>query len=149
MGLDMNLNKKTYIGANYEHNNIVGEINLFKNGKKIDINLKKVMYIEEAFGYWRKVNAIHKWFVDNVQEGNDNCGEYLVRADDLQKLLDVVNEVLEDNSKAEELLPTESGFFFGGTEYDNWYVESLQYTKGILEEAVKDNVSEYYYSSSW
>ena len=23
---------------------------------------------------WRKANAVHKWFVDHVQDGNDDCG---------------------------------------------------------------------------
>lgn len=30
MGLDMYLSKKIYIGANYEHNNVKGKINLTK-----------------------------------------------------------------------------------------------------------------------
>lgn len=33
------------------------------------VNPEKVEYIEEEFGYWRKANAVHKWFVDNVQNG--------------------------------------------------------------------------------
>jgi hypothetical protein len=23
-------------------------------------------------GYWRKANAIHRWFVEHVQDGNDD-----------------------------------------------------------------------------
>jgi hypothetical protein len=149
MGLDQYLNKKTYIGANYEHNEVVGEINLFKRGEKVNIDLKKVTYIEEEFGYWRKANAIHKWFVDNVQDGKDDCGDYYVGTEDLQKLLDAINEILKDNSKAEDLLPTESGFFFGDTEYNDWYIEKLKYTKDLLEQAVRDTTSEYHYTSSW
>ena len=34
--------------------------------------------------YWRKSNQIHKWFVDNVQGGNDNCGEYYVSHEKLK-----------------------------------------------------------------
>lgn len=44
---------------------------------------------------WRKANAIHKWFVDNVQGGNDDCGMYEVSVDDLVKLHDACKEVLE------------------------------------------------------
>ena len=28
----------------------------------------------EEVGYWRKANAIHGWFVRNVQNGKDDCG---------------------------------------------------------------------------
>ena len=29
--------------------------------------------IFEPVGYWRKANAVHKWFVDHVQSGEDDC----------------------------------------------------------------------------
>jgi hypothetical protein len=149
MGLDMYLTKKIYIGANYEHNEVAGTIDLKKSGKKVEIDLNKVTYIEEGAGYWRKANAIHQWFVDNVQDGVDNCGTYYVSQEKMTMLLYLVNQVLEDNSKAEELLPTQSGFFFGGYEYDEWYFNKLKDTKEILEYAIKDVHSEFYYSSSW
>ena len=44
--------------------------------------------------YWRKANQIHKWFVDNVQGGKDDCGNYDVDVEQLKELLDTVNEVL-------------------------------------------------------
>jgi hypothetical protein len=50
---------------------------------------------------------------------------------------------------AEELLPSASGFFFGGTEYDEWYFNDIATTIAILEEALEDENGEYYYSSSW
>lgn len=149
MGLDMYLTKKVYVGANYEHNNISGSVEIFKNREKIDIDFSKISYIEEAAGYWRKANEIHKWFVDNVQEGVDNCGDYYVSTEDMQKLLNVVNIILEDNNKASELLPTQSGFFFGGTEYDEWYFRDLNQTKTILEKAIESDNGEFYYHSSW
>lgn len=103
-------------------------------------------------GYWRKVNAIHKWFVDNVQGGVDDCGEYKVTAEQLIQLYNVCNEVLNDHSLAESLLPTYPGFFFGTYEYDDWYYSELEDTIKII-----DNILEYktyclddlYYSSSW
>lgn len=53
-----------------------------------------VSYLIVETGYWRKANAIHKWFVENVQDGEDDCKEYYVDENDLKKLLDVVNRVL-------------------------------------------------------
>ena len=29
--------------------------------------------IIEQVGYWRKANQIHNWFVENVQDGEDDC----------------------------------------------------------------------------
>ena len=30
--------------------------------------------VDVTCAYWRKANQIHAWFVDNVQQGNDDCG---------------------------------------------------------------------------
>lgn len=54
---------------------------------------------------------------------------------DLPKLLNHVSDgmVLEDTETAEELLPTQEGFFFGGTDYDQYYWDDLGFTKKRLE----------------
>jgi hypothetical protein len=44
--------------------------------------------------YWRKANAIHNWFVENVQDGNDDCGRYYVCTDQLQALHDLCVKVI-------------------------------------------------------
>ncbi len=49
------------------------------------------------------------------------------------KLLEVCKQVAADPSKAEELLPTQSGFFFGGTEYDEYYMNSIPGEPGSVE----------------
>ena len=59
---------------------------------------------------------------------------------------------IKDPSVAEELLPTTRGFFFGGTEYDQWYFEDIEdtikQTTEILETTDFDN--EYItYQASW
>ncbi len=63
--------------------------------KPIKVNIKKVSYIEERAGYWRKANAIHNWFVKNVQEGEDNCRDYDVSQEQMEDLLATVNKVLK------------------------------------------------------
>ena len=102
-------------------------------------------------GYWRKVNAIHSWFVRNVQEGEDNCNKYWVSREQLAKLRDLCVEVVKNKDKAHELLPTAEGFFFGGTEYDNYYYESIKETASRLTILLNTTpVSwEFYYQSSW
>lgn len=37
-------------------------------------------------GNWRKANQIHRWFVENVADGNDDCHTYEVTKDDLLAL---------------------------------------------------------------
>jgi len=113
---------------------------------------------------WRKANAIHKFFVDTCQEGNDNCQRHYVSRGNLEELLEAINTILAVKTpvaremKAEELLPTDNeGCFFGSKEYDDWYFQDLKRTKATLDklfeyeknaEAGKcfDN---FYYQSSW
>ena len=126
MGLDMYLTRKKYVGAEYEFRDVTGKVEIKVRGEKLPIDFKKISYIEESAMYWRKANAIHKWFVDNCQEGEDDCRYAYVELGQLKELLDLCKEVQKDHSKAEELLPTQSGFFFGGTDYDEWYFKKIK-----------------------
>lgn len=139
--------------------------------------------IIETIGDWRKANHIHKWFVDNVQDGEDDCGTYEVTKEQLEELLDICKKVVngsklvkgkiangktikngewvncyedgeyvEDSSVAEELLPTASGFFFGSTEYDEWYIEDVKYTIEVIKDVLNTTDFEHeivMYGSSW
>ena len=113
---------------------------------------------------WRKANAIHKFFVDEVQDGNDNCERHYVSRETLQELLDRITTILDIKTpvaremKAEELLPTDiEGCFFGTKEYDDWYYKDLEDTKKTLEKVFEyeENAEagkcfdNFYYQSSW
>lgn len=106
--------------------------------------------VEVTCAYWRKANQIHNWFVTNVQNGNDNCGEYYVSQDKLKELLIICEHSLEN--KDPSLLPPMEGFFFGGTDIDEWYWEDLKNTitqlKRIFDLPEIDNLS-FSYTSSW
>lgn len=193
MGLDMYLERvKKEAGTFEDVLRIEGELNsvdyekyekkyeklLFEKGRHIKW---KSLFGEVA--YWRKANHIHKWFVDNVQNGKDDGGTYLVTKENIQKLKSVLDEVInscelipgqihesdqlingewvkkyvdgliiKNTGKAKELLPTQSGFFFGNTDYDERYYRDLVYTSHICEAILNffefDN---YYltYSASW
>ena len=158
MGLDMYLKRKKYIGAHWEHRNVKGSIDITINGHKCDIAFDKISEITEQFGYWRKANAIHKWFVDTVQDGEDDCREYYVPQSKIEELLELCKKVKENPNLASELLPTTQGFFFGSQEYDEYYFMDIDYTIEILESALEDfkNTDKrfdydyaYYYNSSW
>lgn len=189
MGLDMYLIRKKYVGAEYEHRNVKGTIFITINGKELPIDFDRVSYIEEKIGYWRKANAIHKWFVDNVQDGEDDCRDAYVELSKLEELLKLCQKVrksiklvdgqvangysfndkgekiykytegkiIEDTSVCEKLLPTTDGFFFGDTQYNEWYVEDIEHTIDILKKVIKEEkemrengiYNDYYYHASW
>lgn len=140
---------------------------------------------KKEIAYWRKANMIHKWFVDNVQKGNDDCKEYKITKEHLEELLKLSKEVfkhskliegkiqngykmeriagalvkipivvdgkyIEDSTFARENLPTESGFSFGYTHYDEWYIYNIEETIKQLEKILKEeDTDEMYYWSSW
>ena len=111
------------------------------------------VYVEVPVMQWRKANAIHNWFVTELGDGVDDCRPMGLGTDRLQDLVTLCEQVLEDNSKAEELLPTESGFFFGGTEYDEYYYGEIAQTadrlRYIVAEAEAKKIDELVYQASW
>lgn len=116
-----------------------------------DHTMPKEMIVDNV-GYWRKANEIHNWFVENVQCGKDDCGSYKVDKQMLLDLLDVCEIVLYNPDNAEELLPTRSGFFFGSTDYDEWYFHDIKYTIETIKNVIKEtdfDTQDIYYSSSW
>lgn len=98
------------------------------------------------FAYWRKANAIHKWILDYTKK-EDNCQRIWLSGKALLRLVDLCKQVLADHSKAPDLLPTCSGFFFGGTDYDEWYFDDLQRTCDMLQDVKSDE--EFIYQASW
>ena len=108
------------------------------------------VHVEVTCAYWRKANQIHAWFVKNVQGGNDNCGEYYVSHEKLKELLTTCQQALFN--KDPNLLPPQEGFFFGGTDIDEWYWQDIKDTikkiKRVLELSEMSKLS-FYYTSSW
>jgi hypothetical protein len=150
MGLDMYLEKRTYVRQwDFQKPEEQYNVEVTKGVEPANIKSEMVTHVCEELGYWRKANQIHNLFVENVQDGVDNCGEYAVSKADLQSLLDICLAVKLDHSQAEELLPSASGFFFGNTDYDEFYYGDIDHTITILKEALSDTNADYYYSSSW
>lgn len=110
-------------------------------------------FTDYLVGYWRKANAIHHWFVEECAEGVDECQDIVVSLKQIGWLIDACNEVLKDNSRASDVLPTQDGFFFGGTDYDEWYFKEIQYTKDLLEKVrlfiENDDRYSLIYNASW
>lgn len=97
--------------------------------------------------YWRKANQIHSWFTQGAEE--DNCTPIPVTEKEILKLIDLCIDVLAKKDDAEELLPTVSGFFWGDTEYNEYYYQDISDTLQGLSEALDDiqpNDKLYYYA---
>lgn len=151
MGLDQYLTKKHYV-KNWDHKPEKYNVEVTKDGKPVEtIDARKVSHIEEDVGYWRKFNALHNWFVEKCQDGEDDCGTYYVDRSQLLELLDLLKVVKDTPDKAAELLPSRSGFFFGGTDYNEYYFQDVKETIELLEKelAKNDEDASYYYTSSW
>lgn len=118
------------------------------------------MDVEITVAYWRKANQIHGWFVNEVADGVDDCKPLYVRRDRLEELRGLLGQALaikdgntdDIESQLEDLLPPSDGFFFGGTEYDEWYWMQVEWTYNKLND-ILDNPAldgfDFVYSASW
>ena len=148
MGLDMYLTAKRYFS---DYIPVEKEIKTALDAA-LNCSLGDISEVTINVGYWRKANAIHNWFVNTVQDGIDECQTVEVSRENLVQLLATVTLVLDDHSLAKELLPPQSGFFFGSDLVDEYYIESLEDTKSILDRILSDESSKnwsFYYHSSW
>jgi len=159
MGLDMYLTKSTYV-QNWAHRpDVKHKVRVTMNNKtRKDIKPERVSEVIEDVMYWRKANHIHAWFVENCQDGEDNCQRTHVPREKLDELATLCEEVLQfkaDGKSPDEILPTQAGFFFGATEYDEYYYGQCKETAEVIRELLKENnpegtySGEFYYQSSW
>ena len=104
----------------------------------------------QEVAYWRKANQIRNWIVTYTDYPRDaDCEEFLLTKNNLEKLVKDCKTVINDPRSASILMPTQSGFFFGNTEYDKWYFKDLKNTVEQVEKVIKetdwDNEEIYYY----
>ena len=159
MGLDMYLEARRFVSG-YNHS---GEEEKEKFRQIVDavdmadVNDERFATVSVNVAYWRKANAIHDWFVREVQGGEDDCKTYHVPREKLQELEELCRRVVKsgDPEVASELLPTASGFFFGATDYDEYYFEQIEWTAQRLAEILTKLPDggmrgvDFYYNSSW
>lgn len=158
MGLDMYLYAKQFVSSaswgKEEDRKKVKSIARLMKGNQFLMNENHDLQFAEVklqVGYWRKANAIHKYFIDKCAGGNDDCREMYVSKDHLQDIVWRCKTILMDKRRAQELLPTQSGFFFGSTDYDEWYYEDLEHTIPMLEKILKNAPEDwdFEYLASW
>jgi hypothetical protein len=160
MGLDQYLEARKYVGGWSfrpidEQNTYEDTLALLGLTKAdLDPDATPVAKVSVGVGYWRKANQVHAWFVQNVQNGEDDCGTYFVSREQLEELVDVCKNVKIDHSKAGELLPVGEGFFFGSYEYDEYYFGQIDNTIEMLEKILYNpkfagDDWDFQYHSSW
>ena len=154
MGLDQYLSATEYISRFDYDKDVNAENALFSQiVSQFDVDVDPSGFagisIDFPMGYWRKSNQVHQWFVDKFADGEDDCRKMFVNRESLEELRELCLQVLRDNSLAEELLPSQSGFFFGSTEYNEWYFKDLARTVEILDRCLKSKFDYFEYQASW
>lgn len=150
MGLDMFMHATKYT-SEYVHKDLNKELNKFLVKNNQPTGLGKIE-LKIQVGYWRKANQIHRWFVNNVQDGKDDCDNYPVSRKKLKELRVLCVRVLEEKDEqfSKFILPTQEGFFFGANEYDDSYYNDISETVEIIDKCLElPEEWDLEYGSSW
>lgn len=142
MGLEQRLDKDIYIGAIYNHNNVYGNIEIYKDDCRIPIELSKVTNITENIHQWH-----NEYFIDELLKdySHDETKEerYDINAEQLHKHL-------TDVLYMEEVTPEDIVDYFclrvniGSKEDGDYWGDHL--LEKIIE--LKDILTEYLNSES-
>lgn len=157
MGLDMYLWANKYItgitewddeARKWKTNPLADSVKELVNIKDACESVDSGLTIEFPVAYWRKANHIHGWFVENVQNNEDDCEQHYVSRQKLEKLRDTCQ--LAINTQDSDLIPRIAGFFFGSDEVDEGYWWALENTIKQINKVLSlpDDIS-LYYQSSW
>jgi hypothetical protein len=115
----------------------------------MEIPFALIKSIPYEHAYWRKANQIHAWFVNNIQNGKDDCGTYEVTGEQLLELVNLCKKILKKRTQefSENTLPTQAGFFFGSYGYDDYYYQDIENTIEQLKDIKPTDM--FTYHSSW
>ncbi len=144
------------------------------------------MYLEDSKGnevaYWRKANAVHRWFDNQKKGGLEDCEKMEVSKEMLNGLKQICDGIIERLKKevpsletffndtewinknwdtwcpsleltkhCAEVLPTQSGFFFGSTEYGVGYFLNVKETSDQIGKVLTEhpNAEKFKYHAWW
>jgi len=180
MGLDMYLYKKTFVGTfgDEEQIKITGKRTEDIKPERISYIIENVGYWRKAnqIHDWFDKNLET---ADGIENGADNyvsidtlkqllevCkivkeGSVMVKGkitngyrgtkDGWEPILEN-GEYIQNPELAQKMLPTSDGFFFGSTDYDQYYMYEVEETIKIIEEILKEDpegYGSYYYNADW
>jgi hypothetical protein len=174
MGLDMYLRAKNYLWGSAEED--VAKAKQIAEILGFDLEVKEVTF---RGMYWRKANAIHGWFINNVAEkGVDDCQEMnlsreqleTLRSDCIKALANPDRQYQIENNKVfyllcdylnsldqkitvdnyENPLEPSAGFFFGSDDLGDYYYSQLEYTIDLITTLLEQSDQlEFIYRASW
>lgn len=130
--------------ANQIHNWFVENIaDGVDNCQKIDVTIAQLKDLLKT------VNTVLK--ASKLIKGKIKNGQHCKAGGEWEDIIEY-GKYIEDPSVAQELLPTIERYFFGSTDYNQWYYEDLIDTKKIIETILKEDPEgrhDYYYQASW
>jgi hypothetical protein len=141
MGLDMYLREHHHL-SHYENlkdfNDKYGEeydkaekiLEIIGLTSKVDGSIEVVTTV----AYWRKANAIHQWFVDNIQDEVDNCESYYVEDSDLRVLMGLCERVIDSSRLVDAKVVN------GQSMVDGEWVDNIVDGKTIANHAVAEDL---------
>ena len=89
----------------------------------------------KVVGYFRTVNFLVQYFSD-LGFAVEHQTPFYITKDQVTELRNRCQIVLDNHDKAEELLPTMNGFFFGSTDYDEYYFGDVKQVLKYCEETL-------------
>ena len=119
------------------------------NCKEFDVELSQLQELYDACVLVRDNTKLVEGEIKNGSRYKQVGGKLV------EEKIMVPGKTIADKSVAEDLLPTTSGFFFGSTDYDEYYMEDILDTIKILEPLLKLEVPkgfyapDYTYRASW
>ena len=142
MGLDIFFHKRTY-----NQHNPNEPISIDEDGEKHYEEMPEI-------AYFRKVNFLMSFF-DYYEkcedEGNmeGDCCYVPISEDEISALIDACSETIKRRKEIEKAvkegididdlpLQPESGFFFGSTDYDEWFFEDVKEVKKKFKAILSD-----------
>lgn len=157
MGLDMYLYVEEYVSRkdwkvdrdkdNQAFNDIVSALEL---GDVVEQDSWTGLTVQIPVGYWRKANAIHAYIVNTFADGIDECQQIYIPRKGMEELRDLCHLVITNPDEARNSLPPQSGFFFGSTDIDEWYLQDLKYTYELLTRLLSnEKIESFLYQASW
>lgn len=102
------------------------------NCKPVDLSREQVQSL---------LDTINKVLDYSVMVDSKICVGYSFK-DGVETPIMENGQTIANPSVAQEHLPTTSGFFFGSTEYDQFYVADLKSAKKIMEDFLADETNE-------
>lgn len=101
-------------------------------------------------GYFSKHHSIHKWFVNNIQNGVDDCGRYEIQLKDIENLKELCEEILSHVTK--EKREPKFCIDFNGEQHEIWQLDNYtvdEEGKNIIDEKLPsydmDYSDDYFY----